>query len=91
MKNGKFLKMMNNKNLIAIVNTIQSELRQLEADIMLMQVQINGKFELENQTTESMMTIVTDYNNHLQNIKFMEGKFDAFSLVLKKINEIQSL
>jgi len=83
---------MENKNLIAIVNTIQSELRQLEADIMLMQIQINsGKFELENQTTESMMTIVTDYNNHLQNIKFMEGKFDAFSLVLKKINEIQSL
>ena len=82
---------MENKNLIAIVNTIQRELRQLEADIMLMQVQINGKFELENQTTESMMTIVTDYNNHLQNIKFMEGKFDAFSLVLKKINEIQSL
>jgi len=83
---------MENKNLIAIVNTIQSELRQLEADIMLIQIQINsGKFELENQTTESMMTIVTDYNNHLQNIKFMEGKFDAFSLVLKKINEIQSL
>jgi len=83
---------MENKNLIAIVNTILSELRQLEADIMLMQIQINsGKFELENQTTESMMTIVTDYNNHLQNIKFMEGKFDAFSLVLKKINEIQSL
>jgi hypothetical protein len=80
---------MENKNLIAIVNTIISELRQLEADIMLMQIQINsGKFELENQTTESMMTIVTDYNNHLQNIKFMEGKFDAFSLVLKKINEI---
>ena len=82
---------MNNENLKAIVNTIISELRQLEGDITLMQIQINsGKFELENQTTESMMTIVTDYNNHLQNIKFMEGKFDAFSLVLKKINEIQS-
>jgi hypothetical protein len=82
---------MNNENLIAIVNTIQSELRKLEGEIMLMQIQINsGKFELENQTTESMMTIVTDYNNHLQNIKFMEGKFDAFSLVLKKINEIQA-
>ena len=81
---------MNNKNIIAIVNTIQSELRQLEADIMLLQIQINsGKFELENQTNESMMTIVTDYNNHLQNIKFMEGKFDAFSLVLKKINCVQ--
>jgi hypothetical protein len=81
---------MKNDNLIAITNTIISELRQLEGDITLMQIQINGgKFELENQTTESMMTIVTDYNNHLQNIKFMEGKFDAFSLVLKKINEIQ--
>ena len=60
--------MKNNENLLAIVNTIQSELRKLEGEIMLMQIQINsGKFEMENQTTESMMTIVTDYNNHLQN------------------------
>ena len=81
---------MENKNIIAIVNTIQSELRQLEADIMLMQIQINGgKFEMQHQTQETIFTMVSDFNNHLTNIKFMEGKFEAFSLVLKKINEIK--
>ena len=81
--------MKSNNEMLQIVNTITKKLRQLESDILLMQMQINGKLDISKQSEESIHFLQLKHNKHLQNIKFMEGQFIAYEVILKKINEMK--